>query len=139
MNDPEFRKLAKKFFITTTVILVFMVLIGIILYNKILIKDGSILKDIKNEKSMVIYVTENNCSNCKIIEKYLKKNNVDYKVLNKITDKDYEEIMNKIGVSRYDLSTPAVIYVKKGKLKAYIINTNKDEVSKFIENYKLSK
>lgn len=139
MNDPEFRQLMKKFFIAATIILVFMILLFFFFLNKVVVKEDKIYTSINKNKTIVIYITDSNCSKCNILSKELKRNNVDYKELNK-GNKYYNSIIRKLGISDSNIYTPTLMYVKKGKLYSYIVDIKtKKELNKFIKKYKLTK
>ena len=137
MRDPEFRQLMKKFFLSVLVTVIFMIPIFFFLRNKILIPKSGILTDINKNKTMVIYITKNNCNKCNQMKKTIK--NTNYKELNKDTNRDYEEIISKLGVNKSNISFPTIMYVKKGNLISYIVDVNETEVKEFIKNYKLIK
>lgn len=137
MNDPEFRQMMKTFLIILLIVLAFLIPLFFIFHNKIIGKENSILTDIKKNKTVVIYITENNCSKCNDIKKELKR--VNYKEISK-TNKSYNRMISKLDMKELNISTPALLYVKKGKLYSYIVEIKTtEEVKKFINNYKLSK
>ncbi len=137
MNDPEFRKLMKKFFLAILITLIFMIPIFFFLHNKVLIHKSELLTDINKNKTVVIYITENNCKKCNNLKDRIK--NINYKELNKDTNRDYEEIISKLGINESNISSPAILYVKKGQLISYIVDIKEDELKEFIKSYKLSK
>lgn len=137
MNDPEFRKMMKTFFIIVLIVLAFLIPLFFIFHNKIIGKENSILTDIRNNKTVVIYITENNCSKCNEIKKELNK--VNYKEISR-TNKDYKRIISKLNIKDSNISTPALLYVKKGKLYSYLVEIKtQEEITQFINSYKLSK
>lgn len=139
MNDPEFRQMMKTFFIILIITLLFLIPLYFIFQNKIIGKESNILSNIRKNKTIVIYITENKCSNCNEIRKELQKNKVNYKELNK-NSKDYNKIISILEMKDSNIYTPTLMYVKKGKLYSYIVNIEeKEEVEKFIKKFKLSK
>jgi cell division protein FtsX len=136
MNDPEFRQMMKKFFTIAIITIAFLIPLFFIYKNKIVVNENNILTDIKKNKSLVIYITENNCNRCKDLKKDLRK--VNYKEISK-TNKSYNKIINKLNISNSNIATPAILYVKKGQLVSYIVDVKDDELKEFIKSYKLSK
>ena len=135
MDDPELKALIKKSLFAVAVALAFAIPAFLFFTNKLYVKDSDIVKSIKNNKGILIFVTENKCSNCNTIKKELK--DVKYKVLNKSTDKNYNEIMIRLGLENSNIEIPALIYVKKGELYSFIENINsEEELNKYLENYK---
>lgn len=133
MNDPELRQLVKKFLIIVTITLIFIVPSFFIFYNKILIHKNTILNDLNKNKTIIIYITEDNCKKCNTIIKDFK-NNKKIKEL-KTNDRDYDEIIRKIKINEDAIVPPTVIYIKKGKLVSYIVNVNsKKELKEFLNN-----
>ena len=138
MKDPEFIELRNKFLLALLVALIFSVPIFFILKNN-LVPNNSIEDKIKNNKSIILYVVEDNCNNCNKIKKYLDKNKIKYNMLNKNSNK-YQRVMNIIGVNNENIISPAILYIEETKLNSYIVDIKSEkEVENFINSYKLLK
>lgn len=135
MNDPEFKEMLKKAIFALSVALVFVIPIFFIFKNKLSSTPNEILKDIRNNKTFLLYVTKEKCNNCKNIRKEL--NNTKYKELNKDNNKDYNEIIMKLELNDSKLYIPALIYINKGKVESYIVDIkSKEDINNFLNNYK---
>lgn len=140
MKDPEFIELRNKFLLAVLVALAFTIPVIFIFKNRLVGNESSILKELKNNKEIVILVTDKDCNNCNKYKKVLDNYNVNYKVLNKDTNRDYEKILQKISLNKKIIVTPTIIYTKKGKTISFITDINSsEELKTYIENYKLSK
>lgn len=134
MNDPEFKKLAKKFFLTAFIILIFIIPVFIIFYNRYKYTEDTILNNIRDKKTFILYITENKCSNCKEIEKALK--NTKYRKISK-NNNDYNSITSELGIYNQNITAPALMTIKKGVLDSYIVDIkDKKEVKNFITQNK---
>ena len=137
MNDPELKEMIHKVIFAVAVAVVFAVPLFLIFKNKILIEESSILKDIRNDKSLIIYITKDDCKICKTLEKELDKKDIEYKELNKDKNKDYNEIIRNLDLTKSELKEPTLIYIEKGKVISYIVDIkNKEYLNKYLENYK---
>lgn len=134
MNDPEFKKLVKKFFLTAFIILIFIIPVFIIFYNRYKYTEDTILNNIRDKKTFILYITENKCSNCKEIEKALK--NTKYRKISK-NNNDYNLITSELGIYNQNITAPALMIIKKGVLDSYIVDIkDKKEVKNFITQNK---
>lgn len=134
MNDPEFKKLVKKFFLTAFIILIFIIPVFIIFYNRYKYTEDTILNNIRDKKTFILYITENKCSNCKEIEKALK--NTKYRKISK-NNNDYNSITSELEIYNQNITAPALMIIKKGVLDSYIVDIkDKKEVKNFITQNK---
>ena len=138
MKDPEFIELRNKFFLGVFIFLLFAVPLFFFLKNKILISDSDLLKSINKKNSMLILLTEDKCNRCSKSKDVLNKIDINYYVLNKSRDRDYNTIIYKLELDK-DISIPSLIYVEEGKVYAYIDNIKSSkEITNFIENNNLN-
>lgn len=134
MKDPEFIEMRNKFFLGVFIFLVFAIPIFFVFKNKIFIGDSKLLKSIKKQDDIVILLVENKCNRCTKSKEVLNNLDINYFILNKSKDRDYETVINKIEIDR-DIELPSLIYLKKGKLYSYIFNIKSEqEITNFIEN-----
>lgn len=137
MNDPEVKELFNKAKFILAVVLVFAIPVFFVIKNKLVITESSVLKDIQKKEIVLLYITEEDCSNCKKIKKELDKQEIEYDELNKDTNKDYKTIIRKIGLSSSKLYTPTLVYVVKGKTESYIVDIKSiEELNNYIDNIK---
>lgn len=137
MKDPEFVKLRNRFFFAIFIGLLFT--IPLLIFISKTYSSSNILNKINRGKTFSVLVVDQNCEMCKTVEDVLDSNNVDYLVLNKSTNKDYDEIMNKLTIVNKRNRFPIIVYVKDGKLNAYLTNiTSEDLVNQFLESHSLS-
>ena len=96
------------------------------------------MKYLKKNDSMVILVIENKCDRCNKSREVLNELNVNYFILNKDTERDYNSIIRKLNIED-EIQVPSIIYVDEGNLYSYIYNIrNKKEITDFVENYNLN-
>lgn len=138
MKDPEFIELRNKFFLGVFIFLVFAIPIFFFLKNKILISDSSLLKSINKKNSVLILLTENKCNRCNKSKEVLNKVGINYYVLNKDKERDYNTIIYKLELDK-DIQIPSLIYVEEGKVYAYIDNIKSEkEITDFIDKCNLN-
>ena len=137
MNDPELKQLFKKTIFIVLIILVFTIPIFLFYINKLYIKEDKLLNDISNKKTMMLYITENNCDICKTLKEELNNNNIKYKELNKDKSKDYKRIISNMGLDSSNIYAPTLIYIEKGEVISYIVDIESiEKLNDYINNYK---
>lgn len=137
MKDKEFIKLKKLFFKSAFFILIFMVPFTIALVTKFGYKTTNMEKSIRNKESLLILITEKDCSRCKEIKEIMKDKEVPYYELNfdKTTINDYKRILRKVKISENDIVIPTLIYIQDGNLRSSLVNIkDKNELLSYIEN-----
>lgn len=139
MKDPEFIQLVKKVIFAVVIVLLFIIPIFFVIKNKFSDGNHNILNNIRNEKNMVLLITSEDCSNCKEIRKVLKNKNIKYTVLNKDTNRDYDEIIIKLETNKSGIKVPTLMNIEKGKLISYIVDIDEEDLNNFIDSYELSK
>jgi uncharacterized membrane protein len=139
MRDEEFIQLRNKFLFGLTIFIIFAIPIFFLLRNKMFIPDSKIIKSLKNKDSMVILIVDNKCNRCDKSKEVLTKLDVNYFILNKSTNRDYNRILRKLELTEEDLEIPTIILVNEGKLYSYITNIkSKQEITDFVKNYNLN-
>lgn len=137
MNDPEFRQMANKAIFIVSVVLVFTIPLFFVFKNKLLISESNLLKDITNKKEMMIYITENNCNKCNTLKKELDKKDIEYELINKDKSKDYNKIIQRLGLDSSNIYSPTLIYIEKGELISYMVDIeSKESLNDYLKNYK---
>jgi len=133
MNDPEFIMLRNRFIIGVIVALVFTIPLTFFFINKLGDKPSKILEGIRNQETMLILVTEEECSSCQKVEEILEENEVSYSLLNKDVDMKYSQILKEIDFTESDITPPTIIYLVDGKLNSSLVTTNKKEILSYID------
>ena len=88
-----------------------------------------------NDTYLMVYVNKE-CDRCQDVEKRLRDKNIVFYELNLNKEKRTTEILTKFKLDREKLVSPALIYIKDGKLYAYIDDIKDVETfNKFIEDY----
>jgi len=137
MNDPEFRQMVNKAIFIVSVVLVFTIPLFFVFKNKLLISESNLLKDITNKKEMMIYITENNCNKCNTLKKELDKKDIEYELINKDKSKDYNKIIQRLGLDSSNIYSPTLIYIEKGELISYMVDIeSKESLNDYLKNYK---
>ena len=85
-----------------------------------------------------LLVTKEECKSCEDSENLLKKQKVNYTLLNKDQETNYEKIIRKIGISDDDIIVPTIIYVEEGLLYSSLVTPTKKELISYIEINNLS-
>ena len=127
MNDPELKQMIHKALFAVAIALLFAIPVFFIFVNKISVKENRLLKDIRENKTFLLYVTENKCTMCKTLKKELDNKNISYKELNKDKEQEYEEIIKSLGLKSTNIETPTLIYVEKGQVISYIVDIKSKE------------
>lgn len=136
MKDPEFVKLRNKFLFAVFIGLLFTV--PLLIFVSKTYSSSNVLNKINKGKTFTILVVNSDCDMCNSVDEILDNSDVDYLVLDKSTNKDYDEIMNKLTIVNKREKFPIVVYVEEGKMKAYLTNiTNDDLVNQFLESHSL--
>ncbi len=136
MEDQEFDSLKKRFLIGLVIIIVFVSLCIIILNKFFNNYDGDIYKDVKKNKTLVILQVSKNCEMCDSVKIVLEDRNVEFEELTMSYKDRYEDVYSLLGVDSKSIKAPALFYVKKGKLVAYLSDIKSDsELNMFIDNY----
>ena len=133
MKDPEFQKLAKKFLLGMVIILIFLIPLFIIFRNKFY-TGTDIEKKIDNKKTFIVYYIDSRCELCETYKKHLSNIGLKYEIIYK-NNTNTPSILRKIGITPTKLTTPSLIYIKKGKLVSTLAPINsKDEIDEYLEN-----
>ena len=136
MEDQEFDSLKKRFLIGLVIIIVFVSLCIIILNRVFNNYDGDIYKDVKNNKTLVILQVSNNCEMCDSVKIVLEDRNIEFEELTMSYKDRHEDVYRLLGVESKNIKAPALFYVKKGELVAYLNDIKSDnELNMFIDNY----
>lgn len=137
MRDPEFIQLRNRFLFGVLIVLVFAVPIIIFLVRTY--GSSNVLSKINKDDTFTILVTSNDCDKCKLVNDILKENNVKYSKLNRSTNKDYDEIMQKLDIENKREEYPILIYVKDGEMQANLFSIETESnVTDFLEFHGLN-
>ena len=100
---------------------------------------SSVLTKVNKKETFTIVVTSKNCDNCKLVTDILKDNDVEFVKLNSSTNKNYEEIMQKLNIVNKREEFPVIIDVKDGVMQANLFSINSEKmVLDFIEYHGLN-
>jgi len=115
--DPESEELVKRIFIAIFVGVIFFVIMFMLFNNNF--GSGRKTKDIyqkyKNDESMIVLIVSNKCDNCDKVEKYLKKNDIEYDKLN-TNVLDYEDFMSDLSLKTSAIKAPSIIIIENGEM-----------------------
>jgi len=137
-KDQEFKEMRNKFLLGLLVAIVFIALFVVIILRRFGV-GSTINSNIRKDKTFTVFVVNKDCSKCDDIKKYLDDNKVKYEELDEYSAEGRSLLANYEFVTDTSVS-PAVIYIKKGKMYANLVNVNTtDELELFIKNYKLNK
>ena len=137
MRDPEFIQLRNRFLFGVGLVILFMIPITIFLVKTYGV--SSVLTKVNRKETFTIVVTSKNCDNCKLVYDILKDNDVKFVKINSSTNKNYEEIMQKLNIVNKREEFPVIIYVKDGVMQANLFSINSEKmVLDFIEYHGLN-
>lgn len=117
--------------------LVIVVALFTLIMTKGLSKENSptMRKINKEEKALVLaYNSEENDIS---IKKYLSKEKVSYISLDSNKNRDYDYVIEVLGLNKDTIQLPALIYVEEGKAVAYLYQMTEEETSKFLDYYQM--
>lgn len=117
--------------------LVIVVALFTLIMTKGLSKENSptMRKINKEEKALVLaYNSEENDIS---IKKYLSQEKVSYISLDSNKNRDYDHVIEVLGLDKDTIQLPALIYVEEGKAVAYLYQMTEEETSKFLDYYQM--
>lgn len=138
MKDSEFIQIRNRYLSAFFVTLLFVVPMFIFIINSFGDKKTEILTNLKQEKSMVVFLTSNSCNRCSEVENVLFDNNVAYFELNIDENADYKEIMMHLDISKKYVEVPGIVYVEKGKTVSNLMDISVSDTQSFLNSYSLS-
>lgn len=136
--DQDFIALRKRIVLAVLVAIVFTIPLIIFIFNKFGNNSSLILNSLNKKENLVLLVTKEECKSCEDSENLLKKQKVNYTLLNKDQETNYEKIIRKIGISDDDIIVPTIIYVEEGLLYSSLVTPTKKELISYIEINNLS-
>lgn len=136
--DQDFIALRNRIVLAVLVAIVFTIPLIIFIFNKFGNNSSLILNSLNKKENLVLLVTKEECKSCEDSENILKKQKVNYTLLNKDQETNYEKIIRKIGISDDDIIVPTIIYVEEGLLYSSLVTPTKKELISYIEINNLS-
>lgn len=137
-RDEEFIKGRNKFLIGFFVIGIFLVVL-LIAISRRFSTSGTIRSRMNNKETFIVFIEKDNCNSCDDVKKVLDKNNIKYMDYYE-TDTSLRDFLKKYEFNLSSDISPAIIYVKKGKLYSNLVNiSDLEELNLFLKNYKLGK
>lgn len=131
--DQDFIALRNRIVLAVLVAIVFTIPLIIFIFNKFGNNSSLILNSLNKKENLVLLVTKEECKSCEDSENLLKKQKVNYTLLNKDQETNYEKIIRKIGISDDDIIVPTIIYVEEGLLYSSLVTPTKKELISYIE------
>ena len=138
MKDSEFIQLRNRFLLALGITIIFIIPVSLFVYNRFSTKS-ELLKNILDNKNLIIYLTKDKCATCDKLKKILDENNISYFEVNTDRSDEYEEIMLRIGMSKEYVVTPGIIYVEKGKMLVNMMELDEKSLRSFLINNNLVK
>ena len=137
-NDEEFIKARNKFLIGFFVIGIFVIVLLIVIGRRFS-TSGTIKSRMDNKDTFIIYIEKDDCSNCNKVKDLLDKNNITYMNYYE-NDSSLKSFLDKYDFNLSSDISPAIIYIKKGKLYSNMVNIRDiEELELFLRNYKIVK
>ena len=136
--DQDFIALRNRIVLAVLVAIVFTIPLIIFIFNKFGNNSSLILNSLNKKENLVLLVTKEECKSCEDSENLLKKQKVNYTLLNKDQETNYEKIIRKIGISDDDIIVPTIMYVEEGLLYSSLVTPTKKELISYIEINNLS-
>ena len=135
MNDQEFIKLRNSTLISIAVVIAFMIPIILIFRNKFDLGTSKINQKIDKQETLMVFIVNPECNNCKDIEKTLSTNNVQYYKLDTSKKVEYDTFLQKLAITENEIIVPTLMYIEKGKLYSTLVDINDEDLNSFINNY----
>lgn len=132
MKDLEFIELRNRFLLALLICVIFLVPFFLIFYRNITTENSKILKRINQEETFYIFLTKNNCKDCKEIEKKLQELSLDYLKSNQDKDKNYQKVLTKVEISNDDITLPTLFYIENGKLISILMDFDDENLHNFL-------
>lgn len=135
MEDEAFIELKNKFLIGLVVALIFIIPLVIFFYRNIPSTESTITKSIDKKKDIIVLITDSKHSKYKNI---MNQVNIKKITIDKYKDSEYLDLLDKLDIAEKDIVIPTVIYIKKGKQYATLINIKKEEeLQEFLNEYEV--
>ena len=136
MRDPEFIEMRNRFILGMVVLILFGVPFLIFITRKFMVETSPIIKEIDSSETMLVYVEKANCSNCKEVEDMLKSYGIKYNKINSSGDRNYANVLNKLGITTTDIDEPTLLYIEEGKFYAALVSIQTEEqLASFLVSY----
>ena len=133
-EDSELMNFITKLIYIVIVLVIFIALYIVVMFNKNSLGLSKVEKVIENEENLIVLIRKSDCKKCSSIEKVLKNNNIDYYVLNSDNNKRKDIIYQKINITNVDIEEPSIVYIKDGNLYSILVDIKKiSDLNKFLE------
>ena len=137
-RDEEFIKGRNKFLIGFFVVGLFIIVLLIVVARRFSTL-GTIKSRMDNKDTFIIYIEKNDCNKCSEVKEILDNNNITYMDYYE-SDTSLKNFLDKYDFNLSSDISPAIIYIKKGKLYSNMVNIRDlEELELFLKNYKLVK
>ena len=117
--------------------LVIVVALFTLIMTKGLSKENSAIMRKINREEKTLVLAYNSEENDISIKKYLSKEKVSYISLDSNKNRDYDYVIEVLGLNKDTIQLPALIYVEEGKAVAYLYQMTEEETSKFLDYYQM--
>lgn len=136
MRDPEFIELRNRFLFGLVISIFIGGLLFLFFYRSYRVTGNDVYKSITNNNKLIVFVEDNECSNCMEIRNLLDTKKYNYVIYNKDSDV-YRDSINKIlRLDYYGLGAPSFIYLENKKVVAFMSNCDdNEEIDNFFKQY----
>lgn len=117
--------------------LVIVVALFTLIMTKGLSKENSPTMRKINREEKALILAYNSEENDISIKKYLSQEKVSYISLDSNKNRDYDHVIEVLGLDKDTIQLPALIYVEEGKAVAYLYQMTEEETSKFLDYYQM--
>ena len=117
--------------------LVIVVALFTLIMTKGLSKENSAIMRKINREEKTLVLAYNSEENDISIKKYLSQEKVSYISLDSNKNRDYDHVIEVLGLDKDTIQLPALIYVEEGKAVAYLYQMTEEETSKFLDYYQM--
>lgn len=129
MNDEIFIKLRNKFLLSVLATVIILSPIFLFFMNRYGDFSSEVLKKMASKEEYFIYfMSSSDCGSCDLVSDVLDNSGVKYYEYDIYREKDLDDVLYAIGLSKDVLTIPGVVYMKDGQMQANLMDIKNEEV-----------
>lgn len=134
MNDESFIKLRNKFLLSILATVIILSPIFLFFMNRYGDFSSEVLKKIASKEEYFIYfMSSSDCDSCTLVGDVIDNSGVKYYKYDTYREKDLDDVLYAIGLSKDVLTIPGVVYMKDGQMQGNLMDIeNEDVLQKFL-------
>lgn len=132
--DQELIDLRNKFLLGIAISLLLIVPLFFIIKNISYIDNTKVIKRINKNEEFILLLKNDKCDECKKLIKTIKKYKFNYMIVNIDTDRNYNNILKRLSLTKNNIKTPTIIYIKDKKVDSYIVEASDQELKSYLKD-----